>query len=42
MLWVLSCAMDNCVGLVGCFVWGFLYLFLGGALCIGGWGCVSL
>ena len=34
--------MDNCVGLVGCFVSGFLYLFLGGALCIGGWGCVSL
>ena len=28
--------MDNCVGLVGCFVWGLLYLFLGGALCFEG------
>ena len=27
--------MDNCIGLVCCFVSGLLYWFLGGALCFG-------
>ena len=33
MLWVLGCAMDCCLDLVGCFVSGLLYWFLG-VLCV--------
>ena len=36
MLWVLGCVLDDCIGLVGCFVSGLLYWFLGGALCFEG------
>ena len=36
MLWVLGCVLDDCIGLVGCFVSGLLYWFLGSALCFEG------
>ena len=36
MLWVLGCVLDDCIGLVGCFVFGIVVLVLGGALCFVG------
>ena len=27
MLWVLGCALDDCIGLAGCFVSGLLWWF---------------